>query len=89
MATCATCKHFIGAGDWNLCCDLKYDLCYEHTLACDKYELKMASWQKEHKVCCKCCERYEPDYQYCFRYGTHVYENDMCGEFKRKKDEEE
>lgn len=35
--TCATCKHYIGGLDWNLCCDLKYDLCYRHTPACDKY----------------------------------------------------
>lgn len=41
MATCATCKHFIGAGDWNLCCDLKYDLCYKHTPACEKYEYQI------------------------------------------------
>ena len=38
MATCGTCKHFIGGGDWNLCCDLQYDLCYRHTPACEKYE---------------------------------------------------
>lgn len=29
--TCATCTHFIGSGDWGLCCDLKYDLCYSCT----------------------------------------------------------
>ncbi len=37
---CESCKHFIGAGDWNLCCDLKYDLCYKYTPACTKYEPK-------------------------------------------------
>lgn len=31
--TCATCTHFIGSGDWGLCCDLKYDLCYSQTLS--------------------------------------------------------
>lgn len=36
--TCATCSHFIGGGDWNLCCDLKYDLCYSCTPKCDKYK---------------------------------------------------
>lgn len=36
--TCETCKHFIGGGDWNLCCDLMYDLCYKDTPACEKYE---------------------------------------------------
>lgn len=41
---CAFCKHFIGAGDWDLCCDLKHEgypcgfLCYEDTEACDKFE---------------------------------------------------
>ena len=36
---CATCLHFIG-GDWNLCCDLKYDLCYSYTPRCSQYEEK-------------------------------------------------
>ncbi|MBQ3502348.1 MAG: hypothetical protein IJA72_01625 [Clostridia bacterium] len=36
--TCEFCKHYIGGGDWNLCCDLRYDLCYEDTDACYKYE---------------------------------------------------
>ena len=36
--TCATCSHFIGGGDWNLCCDLKYDLCYSCTTKCSKYK---------------------------------------------------
>lgn len=41
---CVFCKHFIGAGDWNLCCDLKHKgypfgfLCYEDTEACEKFE---------------------------------------------------
>ena len=35
---CYQCKHFIGGGDWNLCCDLKYDLCYKETNACDDFE---------------------------------------------------
>lgn len=38
QVTCKTCKHFIGAGDWNLCCDLRYDLCYKNTPACNQYE---------------------------------------------------
>lgn len=38
MKTCGQCNHFIGGGDWNLCCDLKYDLCYEDTEACDAFE---------------------------------------------------
>lgn len=36
--TCESCKHYIGGGDWNLCCDLKYDLCYKDTYACNRYE---------------------------------------------------
>ena len=41
---CDTCKHFIGGGDWNLCCDLPHPdypcgfLCYENTVACKGYE---------------------------------------------------
>lgn len=43
---CDSCKHFIGMGDWNLCCDLPHPeatcgfLCYDYTPACDKYEPK-------------------------------------------------
>ena len=36
--TCKSCKHFIGAGDFNLCCTEMYGLCYEKTPACDKFE---------------------------------------------------
>ncbi len=35
---CGTCGHYIGGGDWNLCCDMKYDLCYQSTPACENYE---------------------------------------------------
>lgn len=41
--TCVSCKHFIGGGDWNLCCDLMYELCYRNTPACDKYEFSQES----------------------------------------------
>ena len=37
--TCKYCKQFIGLGDFNLCCKLKYDLCYEDTPACDLFTL--------------------------------------------------
>lgn len=49
--TCETCKHFIGAGDWNLCCDLPHPdypcgfLCYEDTPACDSYEEGTHNWR--------------------------------------------
>ena len=35
---CGDCIHFIGCGDFGLCCDIKYDLCYEETDACDKFD---------------------------------------------------
>lgn len=35
--TCGSCKHYIGGGDWSLCCDLKYDLCYRFDEACENY----------------------------------------------------
>lgn len=46
--TCAQCKNFIGAGDWNLCCSNPPEsakdnwcgfLCYEDTPACENFEL--------------------------------------------------
>jgi hypothetical protein len=53
MKTCGQCNHFIGMGDWNLCCDIEHPtpkekergldfywghLCYEDTEACDVFE---------------------------------------------------
>ncbi len=41
---CGLCEHFIGGGDWSLCCDLPHPeapwgfLCYEDTPACESYE---------------------------------------------------
>lgn len=35
---CGTCRHFIGGGDWYLCCDQRYDLCYEDYEVCGLYE---------------------------------------------------
>ena len=35
---CAFCEHYIGGGDWNLCCDQKYGLCYAHTEACELFK---------------------------------------------------
>lgn len=52
---CGNCIHYLGGGDWNLCCDVKHPtpmeksmgltylighLCYEDTLACDMFEEK-------------------------------------------------
>lgn len=53
---CGDCKHFIGGGDWNLCCDIhhptpkevemgmRYDfgfLCYKDTNACDMFDRRV------------------------------------------------
>lgn len=34
---CKHCHHFIGYGDWDLCCRLKHELCYDDTEACEKF----------------------------------------------------
>ena len=62
MDKCGTCKHYIGCGDWNLCCDIPHPtlkekemgmtflfghLCYEDTDACDMYEPKGANYVNE------------------------------------------
>lgn len=38
MNKCKDCEHFIGGGDWGLCCDQKYDLVYESAEACELFE---------------------------------------------------
>ena len=39
MNKCGTCKHFTGAGDFDLCCMIdQRRLCYKHYDACEKYE---------------------------------------------------
>lgn len=53
---CGNCAHYLGGGDWNLCCEIKHPtalekamgavylfghLCYEDTLACDMFEEKV------------------------------------------------
>ena len=41
--TCKDCVHFIGMGDWDLCCTESHEgypfgfLCYEDTPACEKF----------------------------------------------------
>lgn len=48
---CGSCSHFLGMGDWNLCCDINGDgepsvlghLCYENTPACKKYNPKIST----------------------------------------------
>lgn len=36
--TCENCKHYLGGGDFNMCCNLKYNLCYENTPACNNFD---------------------------------------------------
>lgn len=44
--TCGECAHFIGGGDWDLCCELPHPeypcghLCYEWTEACESFKRK-------------------------------------------------
>ena len=70
MATCKNCVHFIGAGDWDLCCAKSHEgypfgfLCYEDTPACEKFE------EKEIVDCdgrCLNCDCYEPTTNECRR----------------------
>ncbi|MBO4543566.1 MAG: hypothetical protein J5725_10350 [Bacteroidales bacterium] len=43
---CGNCEHYLGGGDWNLCCDLHHPgypcgfLCYAYDDACDMWEEK-------------------------------------------------
>lgn len=37
MAKCGTCRHFIGAGDWCLCCERHPELYYKDSPACEDY----------------------------------------------------
>lgn len=47
--TCKDCAHFIGFGDWDLCCAESHEgypfgfLCYEDTEACEKFKEKEVS----------------------------------------------
>lgn len=53
---CGNCVHYLGGGDWNLCCDISHPtpmeksfgltfytghLCYKDTLACDMFEERL------------------------------------------------
>ena len=35
--TCLNCANYIDGGDFNLCCKVKYDLCYKDTPACEEF----------------------------------------------------
>lgn len=51
--TCGVCAHFIGMGDWNLCCTQPHEgypfgfLCYEDTPACDKFKMDDVQHNKQ------------------------------------------
>jgi hypothetical protein len=63
--TCKDCIHFIGGGDWNLCCDLTHEcysfgfLCYEDTPACGKFEEKEETVECDGR--CLNCDYYDTD----------------------------
>lgn len=38
MRNCGVCSHYLAGGDFGLCCELKYDLCYESSDACEKFD---------------------------------------------------
>ncbi len=46
IETCQDCAHFVGCGDWDLCCTESHEgypfgfLCYEDTPACEKFDAK-------------------------------------------------
>lgn len=50
MKTCKDCVHFLGFGDWNLCCKIKPDLCYKDTPACDDFEESNRSEESNQSV---------------------------------------
>ena len=42
-SSCGECKHYMGYGDWDLCCRLqKRRLCYENTESCEALEEREA-----------------------------------------------
>lgn len=58
---CGNCTHYMGGGDWNLCCNIKHPtpaesqtgmtwpfghLCYEDTPACDAFEPEITKEDK-------------------------------------------
>lgn len=34
---CGDCVHYVGGGDWGLCCKLDYGLHYEDSIACFRF----------------------------------------------------
>lgn len=61
--TCGHCKHFIGGGDWNLCCTEQPYLCYAETAACRafkerKVENMIDPRNDDFGAICNCAVRY-------------------------------
>lgn len=56
---CIDCEHFMGGGDFNLCCSEQYDLCYPYTEACEKFKLTKDKLRKASllsvKITCPWC----------------------------------
>lgn len=51
--TCGMCSHFMGGGDFNLCCDLEHKdypngfLCYETSPSCEMFDYKIHKIAKD------------------------------------------
>lgn len=77
---CATCKHFTGCGDWDLCCDLPHPespfgfLCYGDTPACERYE------ERKPKIDCKKCKLFDS----CEMPESMGYMNGGCRAYTEK-----
>lgn len=78
MPKCGQCEHYIGMGDWDLCCDIqKMRLCSETTEACDGFEQNQRCVNVSTKVggffCSKCGEYgWDLDYVECPRCGEEI-----------------
>ena len=64
MSVCGECKHYLGMGDWDLCCEISHPtlkekeegrrfsfghLCYDNTPACDCFLSKTADVKENTK----------------------------------------
>lgn len=57
MKTCVQCSHYIGGGDWDLCCHAgEHRLCYEDTPADDCPSFKQTTLCKNHSSYVGMCE---------------------------------
>ena len=65
---CGSCQFFIGAGDFNLCCEKHSWLCYRDSEACELYE-----YSKE-----KVRQLEERDEQFAEYLRTHIRHPASC-----------